>query len=499
MNGGKVMTQRSLFDERPEQPEKRNGVPPLDRFQGAMLFSAIGDALGWPTEFLDPSGNRKPPFEVPLRDFVPWRKLVGGKWWGYEEKISPGAYSDDTQLALAVARCITDTGMFEPERFAYEELPLWLHYERGGGKSVKTAARKLIGKNADWLRNFYKQNELDYRSAGANGAAMRNLPIALVGVNDESRIIKDSFLNAIITHGHPRAIIGAILFGLAVNYALTTSVGLTTESFVEYLRGEVKQIGKAVAHDEHITTWLRWWEKESHGEQLSFKHLFNQAQQEALKYLDAILQYRNTNSKTYYVFVGALDPSTKGSGLATVCTAIYLFLKYADRPEEALTTAVNVFGSDTDTISVFLGALLGAYHGMNAVPTRLLDRVQDRDYLLKTAKRLYSIAAGGQRENLAESRRVKREEAYFKILAWEIGLHEMFWDALGEGGVVFHPTIGRGTIVHKVEKPIKREGYVAKLISIQFDCGQSCVFHSRVEHNEKVSESLAQEIVNALK
>ena len=494
-----MATQLHLFDEQPEQSRKRNGSLSLDRFQGAVLLSTIGDALGWPTEFLDPNGNRKPPFEVPVRDFVPWRKLVGGRWWGYEEKIAPGEYSDDTQLALAIARCITETGVFEPERFAYEELPLWLQYERGGGKSVKTAARKLIGKNASWLHNFYKEDDLDYRSAGANGAAMRNLPVALVGVSDESRIIKDSFLNAIITHGHPRAIIGAILFGLAVSYALTTSGDVKAEDFVEYLRSWIKHIGKAAVHDERITTWIRQWENDNGRDSLSFKHLFNQTQQEALKYLDGILQYKNTDSKTYYVFVGALDRSTKGSGLATVCVAIYLFLKYIDQPENGLTTAVNTFGSDTDTIGVFLGALLGAYHGMSAVPMRLLNKVQDRDYLLKTAKRLYSLAASDQQENLAANQTVERKDAYFRILAWEIGLHDMFWDALGEGGVVFHPTMGRGTIVHKVQKPIKREGYVAKLISIQFDCGQSCVFHSRVENNEKVSESLAQDVVNALR
>ncbi|HZU03318.1 MAG TPA: ADP-ribosylglycohydrolase family protein [Ktedonobacteraceae bacterium] len=88
------------------------------------------------------TANRR--FEVPLRSFIEWKKLVGGKWWGYEEVIEPGAYSDDTQLALAVSRCIAETGDFEPERFAYEELPLWLQYERGGGRSVKTAAKPFI-------------------------------------------------------------------------------------------------------------------------------------------------------------------------------------------------------------------------------------------------------------------------------------------------------------------------------------------------------------------
>lgn len=493
------MTQRSLFDELPEQPPKRNGTPSLDRFQGAMLCSAVGDALGWPTEFLRPNGNNNPPFELPVHDFVQWKKLVGGKWWGYEQKIAPGEYSDDTQLALAVARCITEKGRFEPERFAYEELPLWLQYERGGGKSVKTAARKLIGKNVDWLHNFYKQGDLDYKSAGANGAAMRNLPIALVNVSDEPRLIKDSFFNAIITHGHPRAILGTILFGLAVNYALRASSGISTEALIEYLHSGMEQIGRTVAHQNHIIMWIRDWDKDIRSEESSFRLLFNKTRQEASQYLTSIRESMNADPKTYYTFVGALSPATKGSGLATVCAAIYLFLKYLDRPEEALTTAVNMFGSDTDTIGVFLGALIGAYHGTKAVQPHLIDRVQDRDYLLKTARRLHTIASGEQQENLVESQKVERRDAYFRILAWEIGLHDMFWDNPKVDEVVIHPTLGRGKIIDKDVKPIKREGYVAKLIHINFDCGQSCVFHSRVENNDRVSESLAQDIVNALK
>ena len=143
---------------------------------------------------------------------------------------------------LAVARCIGETGQFEPERFAYEELPLWLQYERGGGRSVKTAARKLVGKNADWQGNFYKQGDLDLQNCWPTGAAMRNLPIALVNVDDEARLIKESRpLMRIITHGHPRAILGSILFALAVKFAITASHGFSTTSLVEYLRDGMEQ------------------------------------------------------------------------------------------------------------------------------------------------------------------------------------------------------------------------------------------------------------------
>jgi ADP-ribosylglycohydrolase len=87
------------------------------KFQLALLLSAVGDSLGWPQEFM----WKKP--DKPLRDYIRWKKLVGGKWWGYEDVINPGDYSDDTQLTLSVARSIDSTGEFIPEYFAYLELP----------------------------------------------------------------------------------------------------------------------------------------------------------------------------------------------------------------------------------------------------------------------------------------------------------------------------------------------------------------------------------------
>lgn len=497
------MKQPFLFDEfhKPQQSSIPDNSPPLSRFEGAMLCSAVGDALGWPTEFLKPEGKYKPPFELPVQDFVAWRKVVGGKWWGYEDRIDQGQYSDDTQLALAVARCITETSEFDPEQFAYQELPLWLQYERGGGKSVKTAARKLISKNASWQRNFYKQGDLSYKEAGANGAAMRNLPIALAHIHDKQQLIRDSFYNAIITHGHPRAIVGAILFALAVHCAVTTTEIPKSETLIECILDGLKQVKSVVREDEYLVSWVSHWNRDRGEKDVFFGELLTQTLQETITYLRKLPAYLLQEARAYYTFVGAFNPATKGSGVGTVCVAIYLFLKYLKQPDAAFTTAVNAFGSDTDTISVFLGSLLGAFYGLKAAPDYLINRIQDRDYLLKTAQRLHSIATGVSKEQeiiTISSEKFQRKEAYFRILAWEIGLHEMFWDLSGEGDTIVHPTLGYGTIRKKEEKPIPREGYVAKLIHVNFDCGQSCIFHSRVENNERVAESLAIDVANAL-
>jgi hypothetical protein len=53
-------------------------------------------------------------------------------------------------------------------------------------------------------------------------------------------------------------------------------------------------------------------------------------------------------------------------------------------------------------------------------------------------------------------------------------------------------------ILSKDVRKIAREGYAAKLIRIQFDSGQSCMFHSRIEHNQRVSESLAKDLEKAI-
>ena len=152
-------------------------------------------------------------------------------------------------------------------------------------------------------------------------------------------------------------------------------------------------------------------------------------------------------------------------------------------PKAAIETTANVLGSDTDTISSFLGAMLGAQYGLNGVPTSLASRIQDHDYLLKTGQRIHTIAYQKTGDKTPRKVPIERHEAFLKMMAWDIGLHEMFWDAIAVGGTINHPALGQGTITKKQVKSIPREGYYAKLLSVRFDIGQTCVFHSRVKHD----------------
>ncbi|MDA8043358.1 MAG: ADP-ribosylglycohydrolase family protein, partial [Pirellulales bacterium] len=317
------------------------------------------------------------------------------------------------------------------------------------------------------------------------------------------RLVRDSLYNAIISHGHPRAILGAVLSGLSVSYVLG-SRDVTARHFIQFLQHQIESLDLDETGDQNISSWIDDWEggKENGNGNGNFSTIFTQTRREAYKHISAIGKYIDRSTREYYSLVGALDPSTKGSGIATVCAALYVFLRHLDDPHEAIYDAVNQIGSDTDTIASLAGALVGAHLGKSAVPEHLYQRVQDRAYLERMASHLFFIAFSDETQDriLPDSsvQKAGREEIYLKMLAWEIGLHEMFWDALSQGSPISHPALGQGVVRGKWERGVIREGYEAKLIRVEFDCGQSCIFHSRVKNDREVSVSLSRPLERAI-
>jgi len=70
---------------------------------------------------------------------------------------------------------------------------------------------------------------------------MRVLPHAVVRAADPSpdQLIRDVLLNGILTHGHPRALIGAIVHALAIKSTLQRRETLGYGELVECLRLDV--------------------------------------------------------------------------------------------------------------------------------------------------------------------------------------------------------------------------------------------------------------------
>lgn len=372
-------------------------MKPETKYKGSIKLSAIGDALGWITEFEKSNQSLKEKFGTErIETFFTWKKNVGGRFYGFIDTIKAGSYSDDTQLLLAVARSIKKGGNLDHNYFAKTELANWLDYARGGGRTVKTAANKISRKYINWSNNFYnfKVNgeNYDYKQSGANGAAMRVLPIALANLGNTEKIKEEIFCNSIITHGHPRAILGAMLYGYAVNQIIVFSPeDFNWENYLTQIGLDFpKKFELTFTNKIEIREWLKEWNKSSNK---TFESVYAETIAETQNLLRFVFQSIKQNSPVQDTLrkIGCFDPATKGSGIATVIAGIYLATKFHNKPLEGIIESVNALGSDTDSIAAFTGGLVGALHGHSIIPEKWKS-VQDIEYLDKIAERLLAIS-----------------------------------------------------------------------------------------------------------
>lgn len=372
-------------------------MKPETKYKGSIKLSAIGDALGWITEFEKSSQSLKEKFGTEKIDkFYAWQKTVGGRFYGYIDNIKAGSYSDDTQLLLAVARSIKADGSLDHNHFAKIELANWLDYARGGGRTVKTAADKIQRKSVQWFNNFYNfkvngENN-DYRQSGANGAAMRVLPIALANLGDVEKIKEEIFCNSIITHGHPRALLGAMLYGYAVNQIIVIRPeDFNWENYITQIGLDFpKKFDLSFFNKPELKEWLKEWNKSSNK---PFELVYEEILIETQQYLRLVYQNIKQNISVQETLqkLGCFASATKGSGTSTVIAGIYLATKFHNEPLQAIIEAVNSLGSDTDSIAAFAGGLVGALHGHKIIPEQWKS-VQDVEYLDSISERLLAIS-----------------------------------------------------------------------------------------------------------
>jgi ADP-ribosylglycohydrolase len=453
-------------------------MKPETKYKGAIKLAAIGDALGWITEFEKSSDSLKLKYGTDyVSNFYGWKKEVGGRFNGYIDNLKKGSYSDDTQLLLSVARSIKVDGTIDREYFSKIELPNWLLYARGAGRTIKNAARKIERKSAKWNSNFFNYKAgnatIDYRESGANGAAMRILPIALANFGEIDKIKEEIFANSIVTHGHPRAIIGAMLYGYAVDTILKfRPEHFTFEAFLTELGKDIHlKLSIPFIQKANFSSWEKEWNSKA---KIPFKEQYQTILDETQQYLRDVyksLTNRIEDEKALRT-LGCYNSDTKGSGTSTVIAGIFLCCKYHNEPIKGIEQAVNSIGTDTDSIAAFAGGLIGSLHGTSIIPDRFKS-IQDSDYLENIAIRLLEIS---------ESRATEVKSENFPELK-SINMIEKDNFELDE--TIFFTPLGKGKIVHIDRQDTLTKGKYNLIIDVEFDLGQSCRFAQILNKAEK--------------
>src|SRR6266446_9854609 len=245
---------------------KTNGISLVTKAQGAFLAAAIGDALGWPQEDRSsrigkPTGSMK---DLPPAEFQEWKRRSGGRFYPHEELILAGEYSDDTQLLLCTARSLLHGAQWW-HHLTKQELPSWSLYERGGGQATKHAVEMWLTEREPWSS---KADRKHYFGAGGNGVAMRIMPHCLFGVgeNDFGAVARNILANGVCTHGHPRALIGALAYGFAVWAAFRETSTLQYGAIIEKTLAAAESWSALLDLSDTCPTWRPSAEEEIGGE-----------------------------------------------------------------------------------------------------------------------------------------------------------------------------------------------------------------------------------------
>jgi len=284
----------------------------LQRAIGALSGSAVGDALGAPFEF-GPAGAWSARFPEPVLGGI--GEMTGGGAFGW----APGEFTDDTQMALALAGSILASNGLDPD-------DLWARFVAWSNDAADIGVlTSLALTHENWGGAAEQAHHSNNGLSAANGALMRVTPVALAwALHDEPMLVAAARAQAALTHHDPAA-----GWGAAIGAAMIRA-GIRGEDCFDAM-----------------TRVLAMIDDEQRGRFSSM--------------LDASWTPGRSG-----------DPSN-GTVWGCLAQAVWAVRRH-DTFAEVVTAAIDL-GGDTDTVATVAGAIAGARHGVQHIPSRWLTMV----------------------------------------------------------------------------------------------------------------------------
>jgi len=299
----------------------------MDKAKGIIYGLAIGDALGYPTEFM----------------LLSRIKEIYGPSGIQELPKTPALFTDDTQMSIAIAEALIKSGEKDIESVmeaVRDEFIKWCH----SSENNRAPGNACLTGVANMERGVHWSKSCVTRSKGC-GSAMRAAPIGYIYQNDPEKLKEVAHASGICTHGHPTGNAACIGSAYLVKLALD---GVKPEKMIpallNFTSGISDEFDKAVLKVNECIDW--------------------NDEEEALQYLG------------------------KGwIGEEAVALALYCFLKYPDDYEKVVLRGANTDG-DSDSIACIAGSISGAFLGIKSIPQEWVENIEKTKYLDDLSVRL---------------------------------------------------------------------------------------------------------------
>lgn len=321
-------------------------------FRGCLLGGAIGDALGWPVEFLRYNEIIRKFGEDGINDLV-------------LNKSRKAEITDDTQMTLFTAEGIlraqtrgNEKGICDPTSVVYFAYKRWLNtqgYKRekdcdwiydGWLLDIKELyAERAPGNSCLSALLSNKMGSIDepINDSKGCGGVMRVAPVGLFYPKERAFEMGVDF--AALTHGHPSGYLSAGALSLIISSIIS---GCDIETSVNEALDELKK------HENH---------------------------EECYELLKKAVDLSNTDIKPLH----AINELGEGwVGEEALAISVYCALKYKADFKKALIASVNHNG-DSDSTGSITGNILGSYLGINEIPREWIDNIELSDEITEVA------------------------------------------------------------------------------------------------------------------
>jgi len=303
-----------------------------DRYRGALLGLAAGDALGTTLEFKFPGS------------FKPIDDMVGGGLFN----LKPGEWTDDTSMALCLADSLIARQGFDLK----DQIRRYVRWYRGGYLSSNGRCFDIGNTISAALQNFEQTGDpysgpTDKYSAG-NGSIMRLAPVALFYAQKPAKGIEQCAESSLTTHGTREAVDACRYFGGLIIGAIN---GASKDELLSMRYSPVPGYWKA-----HLLT-------------------------------------PNIDEIAAGSFKRRQPPEIEGGGYVVVALEAALWAFYHGTSfREGCLLAVNL-GDDADTTGAIYGQLAGAYYGEPDIPETWRSRLALRETIESFADQLLALAS----------------------------------------------------------------------------------------------------------
>lgn len=257
---------------------------------------------------------------------------------------SHGRWTDDTKMALALAESIVEAHDFDPGQAAKRYLDWYKSGDLRGIGNITRQSLENLKEGASWQNSGI---QADW--AAGNGTAMRVAPIGLLNSNSIDDLWRDAADDAMITHNNHEAKNGS--------FAVAFAVSRMAKGHID--PGNLIPETLNLLHPSDVLLRLELAQK---------------------------LAEQGSTPQT-----ALSDLGTSGYVVETVASAFYCFITSPDSYETAVYNAIRG-GNDTDTTAAITGALSGTYLGLEGIPLKWREEVEDAANIERLAIGIYNIA-----------------------------------------------------------------------------------------------------------